>query len=57
MNSANELETFTAENPTAENLAREIFQQLAASEIFSGSAKLYAIKVHESPNSSVTYHE
>ena len=53
----NELETFAAENPTAENLAREIFQQLAASEIFSGSTKLHAIKVHESPNSSVTYHE
>lgn len=53
----NELETFAEENPTAENLARKIFQRLALSEIFSGSVKLYAIKVCESPNSCVTYHE
>ena len=53
----NELATFSAENPTAENLARKIFQQLAASEIFSGSTKLFAVKVYESPNSCVTYYE
>ena len=53
----NELETFAEENPTAENLARKIYQQLAASEIFSGTTKLYAVKVHESPNSCVTYYE
>lgn len=53
----NELETFAEENPTAEILARKIFKQLAASKIFSGSTKLYAVKVHESPNSCVTYHE
>ena len=53
----NELETFAQENPTAENLARTIYQRLASSKIFSGSTKLYAVKVHESPNSSVTYHE
>ena len=53
----NELATFATENPTAENLARIIFKRLAASEVFGGSATLYAVKVHESPNSSVTYHE
>ena len=53
----NELETFAEENPTAENLARKIFQRLKASEIFHGSTKLYAVKVHESPNSCVMYHE
>ena len=53
----NEIDTFTEENPTAENLARKIFKQLATSEIFSGSTKLHAVKVHESPNSCVTYYE
>lgn len=53
----NELETFAEVNPTAENLARIIFKRLAASEVFGGSTKLYAVKVHESPNSCVTYHE
>ncbi|MBR4904590.1 MAG: 6-carboxytetrahydropterin synthase QueD [Selenomonadaceae bacterium] len=53
----NELEIFVEENPTAENLARKIFRRLAASEIFNGATKLYAIKVFETPNSCVTYYE
>ncbi len=53
----NELAAFATENPTAENLARKVFERLAASEIFGGSTKLYAVKVHESPNSCVTYYE
>lgn len=53
----NELETFAQDNPTAENLARKIFELLAASNIFNDSTKLYAVKVHESPNSCVTYYE
>ncbi|MBD3878820.1 MAG: 6-carboxytetrahydropterin synthase QueD [Quinella sp. 1Q5] len=53
----NELDSFAKENPTAENLAREIYKRLASSEIFSDSAKLYAVRVHESPSSCVTYHE
>lgn len=53
----NELETFTEENPTAENLARKIFQRLSKSKIFSDTTKLYAVKVHESPNSCVMYYE
>ena len=53
----NELEPFAEENPTAENLARKVFEWLASSEIFSGLIKLHAVRVHESPNSSVTYYE
>ena len=53
----NELEIFSEENPTAENLARKIFERLSSSEIFNGSIKLHAVKVCESPNSSVTYYE
>lgn len=53
----NELETFARENPTAENIARKVFERLAASEIFSGSMKLHAVKVCETPNSCVTYYE
>lgn len=53
----NDLETFAEENPTAENLARQVFKRLAASEIFSGSTKLYAVKIFETPNSCVTYYE
>lgn len=53
----NELETFAQENPTAENLARKIFERLAVSKIFHDATKLYAVKVHESPNSCVTYYE
>ena len=53
----NELKVFAEENPTAENLARKIYKKLAAAEIFSGAAKLYAVKVFETPNSCVTYYE
>lgn len=53
----NELATFAEENPTAENLARKIFERLASSEIFEGSTRLHGIEVHESPNSCVMYYE
>ena len=53
----NELKIFAEENPTAENLARKIYKKLAAAEIFSDAAKLYAVKVFESPNSCVMYYE
>lgn len=53
----NELETFAAENPTAENLARQIFRKLSTSEFFSDATKLFAVKVQETPNSCVTYYE
>ena len=51
----NELEIFAEKNPSAENLAKIIFEKLSASEIFSGKNKLSAVKVHESPKSCVTY--
>lgn len=53
----NELEQFASENPTAENLARQIYERLKSSEIFAGAVKLKAVKVCETPGSSVTYHE
>lgn len=53
----NELEPFITENPTAENLARKVFERLSTAEVFNGTTKLYGIKVCESPNSSVTYYE
>ena len=53
----NELKPFAEENPTAENLARKIFERLASSEIFNDSIQRPAVRVHESPNSSVTYYE
>ena len=53
----NELETFAEDNPTAENLARQIFERFASNKIFNGSTKLYAVKVQETPNSCVTYYE
>ena len=52
----NELEIFKIQNPTAENLARVIFEKLSASEIFNDTAKLKAVKVYESPKSCVTYY-
>ena len=51
----NELEIFADKNPTAENLAQEIFDRLATSKIFDGAAKLAAVKVYESPKSCVMY--
>lgn len=51
----NELEMFAQKNPSAENLAKEIFDKLAASEIFAGTTKLSAVRVYESPKSCVTY--
>jgi len=51
----NELSEFAEKNPTAENLAKIIFEELATAEIFNDEIKLAAVKVHESPKSCVTY--
>ena len=52
----NELEPFASGvNPTAENLARIIFEELAGREVFKRDSELHAITVFESPKSSVTY--
>ena len=53
----NELEIFSGKNPTAENIARKVFERLNLSGIFNDSVKLHAVRVHESPNSCVTYYE
>ncbi|MBQ7197678.1 MAG: 6-carboxytetrahydropterin synthase QueD [Selenomonadaceae bacterium] len=51
----NELELFANQNPTAEIIAKEIFDKLSTAEIFNGAANLKAVTVYESPKSSVTY--
>ena len=52
----NELEPFASGvNPTAENLARIIFEELAGREVLKRDNALHAITVFESPKSSVTY--
>ena len=53
----NELPPFREVNPTAENLARYIYQVLAKQPIFGAQAHLQAVCVWESPHSSVTYSE
>lgn len=52
----NDLEPFDSINPTAENLARVIFERLSKSPIFEeSSARLSAIKIFETPRSCVSY--
>ena len=50
----NELEIFSDKNPTAENLAKIIFDKFTINKIFT-DAKLSAIKIYESPKSCVRY--
>jgi len=52
----NEIAPFDKENPTAENLARHIYQSLAAS-INDGNAAVSKVRVWESATSSATYSE
>jgi len=52
----NELEPFKSNlAPTAENLAKFIFDRLAEHQIFQQGSQLAAVRVWESPKSSVTY--
>lgn len=52
----NELQPFSnGLNPTAENLSRVIFEELAGNPVFVRDSYLSAITVFESPKSSVTY--
>lgn len=52
----NDIPPFSAGlNPTAENLARIIYERLAARNEIGGAAELAEITVWESPKSSVTY--
>lgn len=51
----NELEHFSKQNPTAENLARFVFEELEKHEALQGEAKLKSVEVWESPKTSVIY--
>ena len=52
----NELAPFSAGlNPTAENIARYIYDSLAECPALQGKARLKCIEVWESPKSSVVY--
>jgi 6-pyruvoyltetrahydropterin/6-carboxytetrahydropterin synthase len=51
----NEMASFKNIAPTAENIAKYIYEQLAASDTFSGTARLQYVKVWESPRSAVKY--
>lgn len=54
----NELAPFSeGVNPTAENIARIIYEELKGHECFVRDSHLAAITVFESPKSSVTYTE
>ncbi len=53
----NEIYPFNEINPTAENIAKYIYEQLAAKSIFQSNPRLLAVKVWESPNSAVIYRE
>ena len=51
----NELPAFQSLNPTAENIAKYLYEALEQHEVFSGKAGLKAVRVWESPKSSVIY--
>lgn len=53
----NEIYPFCEINPTAENIAKYIFEKLAEKEIFKSNPRLLAVKVWESPNSAAIYRE
>ncbi len=53
----NEISPFDKINPTAENLAKYIYEEFCSNEIFKNDAKLLAVTVYESPKSSVRYFE
>jgi 6-pyruvoyltetrahydropterin/6-carboxytetrahydropterin synthase len=51
----NELPAFAEKNPTAENIAVYIFDELEKSALFTGGVAVKAVKVWESLKSAVTY--
>lgn len=54
----NELEPFSATNPTAENIARHIYHEIRRHQMFeNASLHLAAVCVWESPRTCVTYTE
>ena len=53
----NEIEPFRTVNPTAENIARYVYRELAAHLKSEREVKVRAVKVWESPNSAAVYRE
>ena len=51
----NELSMFADKNPTAENLAKFVFDELAKTDFLRGGVSIAAVSVWESPHSCVTY--
>ncbi len=50
----NAVQAFRGRNPTSENIARYLFDRLAA-KLDSKTRAVYAVSVQESPGSTVTY--
>ena len=54
----NELPAFEGQNPTAENIARYIYEAMKARPLFRDApVRLFDVRVWESPHSSVRYFE
>jgi 6-pyruvoyltetrahydropterin/6-carboxytetrahydropterin synthase len=53
----NEIEPFCTLNPTAENIARYIFEELAGQPALDGEIAVDCVKVWESPRSAVVYRQ
>lgn len=53
----NDLDAFKTMNPTAENMARYIYQELKKSDLFRSTVTLKSVRVWESPKSAVLYYE
>jgi 6-pyruvoyltetrahydropterin/6-carboxytetrahydropterin synthase len=53
----NEIEAFRIINPTAENIAKHIYEELVSQPVFAGDIQVRSIKVWESPHSAVTYRQ
>ncbi len=52
----NELEPFTKNNPTAENISKYLYEKLASKDVFSEKKiKIKSAKVWEFPNSAISY--
>lgn len=51
----NDLAPFKSMNPTAENLARYIYERMESDPIFHGNGKLTMVRVWESPTACVNY--
>lgn len=51
----NEIEPFCRITPTAENIAKYIYEQLGETQQFDHDVKLRSVKVWESPSSAAAY--